>query len=112
MTIVRSLSLALAFVSVPIVVMAHGNDQHVMGTVTAIDATHIEVKTSKGASVTVKVTEQTQFISKTAKQPSQPPQVGDRVVIDVTRDGTVMTATEIQYSNPKPKAAPKSPTAP
>lgn len=92
--------------------MAHGADQHVMGTVTAIDARHIEVKTPKGASVTVNVTDQTRFISKAAKRPSEPPQVGDRVVIDVMRDGTVMTATEVQYSNAKPKAAPKSPKAP
>jgi hypothetical protein len=103
-TIVRSMLLALMLMSVPIVVTAHGTDQHVLGTVTAIDATHIEVKTPKGASVTVKVTDQTRFTSKAVKRPKGPPQVGDRVVIDVTREGTVMTATEVQYSNPKPKA--------
>jgi hypothetical protein len=102
-TIVRSVLLAFALVVIPIVGMTHGTDQHVMGTVTAIDATHIEVKTPKGASVTVKVTDQTRFTSKAVKRPKGPPQVGDRVVIDVTRDGTVMTATEVQYSNPKPK---------
>jgi hypothetical protein len=95
--------LAFALILIPIAGMTHGTDQHVMGTVTAIDATHIEVKTPKGASVTVKVNDQTQFISKAVKRPNGQPQVGDRVVIDVTRDGSVMTATEVQYSSPKPK---------
>ena len=104
MTIVGSVLLAFALVSLPVVVTAHGTDQHVMGTVTAIDATHIEVKTSKGASVTVKVNDQTRFIPKAVKRSKGQPQVGDRVVIDVTRDGAAMTATEVQYSNPKPKA--------
>jgi Domain of unknown function (DUF5666) len=102
--IVRSVLLTFALLSIPIVVTAHGSDEHVLGTVTAIDATRIEVKTPKGTSVTVKVNDQTRFISKAVKRPKGPPQVGDRVVIDVTKDGAVMTATEVQYSNPKPKA--------
>ena len=93
-----------ADVAVPVLAWAHGTDQHVLGTVTAIDATHIEVKTAKGGSVTVKVTDQTRFTSKAVKQPKQPPQVGDRVVIDVISEGTAITATEVQYSNPTPKA--------
>ncbi len=104
MTIVRSALLTFTLIAVPVQGFAHGNDQHVLGTVTAIDATHIEVKTPKGASVTVKVTDQTRFTSKAVKRPKGPPQVGDRVVIDVTTEGTVITATEVQYSNPKPKA--------
>jgi hypothetical protein len=106
-TIVRFVLLAFALVSVPSLVTAHGNDQHVLGTVTAIDATHIEIKTPKGASVTVKVTDQTRFTAKAVKRPNGQPEVGDRVVIDVTRDGSVMTATEVQYSSPSPK--PKTP---
>lgn len=103
MTILRSILLAFALISLPTIAAAHGTDQHVLGTVTAIDATHIEVKTPKGASVTVKVTDQTRFTAKAVKRPQGQPQVGDRVVIDVTRDGSDMTATEVQYSNPKPK---------
>jgi hypothetical protein len=102
-TIVRTILLVSALVSLPAVVGAHGTDQHVLGTVTAIDATHIEVKTPKGGSVTVKVTDQTRFTPKAVKRPNGQPQVGDRVVIDVTRDGSDMTATEVQYSNPKAK---------
>ena len=104
MNIARSMFLSFALVAVPIGVLAHGTDQHVLGTVTAIEATHMDVKTPKGASVTVQLNDQTKFISKGAKRPSGLPQVGDRVVIDVTMEGTVITATEVQYSNPKPKS--------
>ena len=38
---------------------AHGADQHVLGTIMAIDATHVEVKTSKGQSVNVRVNKKT-----------------------------------------------------
>ena len=103
MIAVRSMLFALTLIAVPVLASAHGTDQHVLGTVTAIDATHIEVKTPKGGSVTVKVTDQTRFTSKAAKRPKEPPQVGDRVVIDVFSEGTAMTATEVQYSNPTAK---------
>ncbi|MGD9728739.1 MAG: hypothetical protein AB7G68_13550 [Nitrospiraceae bacterium] len=103
MTIVRCALLTMALLAVPALGLAHGTDQHVLGTVTAIETTHMDVKTTKGASVTVQLTDQTKFISKGVKRPSGQPEVGDRVVIDVKTDGTVVTATEVQYSNPQPK---------
>jgi hypothetical protein len=99
----RFLLLTLTLLSAPIIVAAHGTSDHVLGTVTAIDATHIEVKTPKGGAVSVKVTDQTRFIAKAVKRAKGLPEVGDRVVIDVTMDGADMTATEVQYSNPTPK---------
>jgi hypothetical protein len=86
----------------PALVMPHGTGQHVLGTVIAIDATHIKVKTQKGASVSVNLTDKTTFTSK-MKRPSGRPEPGDRVVIEVMTEGNVITATEVQYSNPKPK---------
>ncbi len=44
------------FISTPS--FAHGADQHVLGTIMAIDATHVEVKTPKGQSVNVQVNKQ------------------------------------------------------
>lgn len=96
--------LALALAALPVAVLAHGTDQHVLGTVTAIDAKHVEVKTPKGGSVTVKLTGDTRFLAKGSKGPQVPPQVGDRVVIDVITEGTEITATEVQYASPKPKS--------
>ena len=87
----------------PALVMPHGTGQHVLGTVIAIDATHIKVKTQKGASVSVNLTDKTTFSSKMLKRPSGRPEAGDRVVIEVMTEGNVITATEVQYSSPKPK---------
>jgi hypothetical protein len=89
----------------PAWVMAHGTGQHVLGTVVAIDAKHIEVKTPKGVSVSVDLTDKTTFSSKAVKRPGGRPEPGDRVVIEVIAEGNVVTATEVQYSSPKPKGA-------
>jgi hypothetical protein len=76
---------------------------HVMGTVTAIDATHLDVKTPQGGSVSVTLTDKTAFASKNT--PSTPrPKVGDRVVIDVVKDGNGLKALEMEFSTPGDKA--------
>ena len=89
----------------PTWVMAHGTGQHVLGTVLAIDESRIEVKTQKGASVSVNLTDKTLFSSKMRRGPQARPQVGDRVVIEVIAEGNVITATEVQYSSHKPKTS-------
>lgn len=108
---VRSFLIALAFVCVGATTFAHGTGQHVLGTVTAIDAQHIEVKTPKGATVSVNLTKQTRFKMKGNPKSTELPSIGDRVVIEATRDEKdkkVLTATEVHYSAAKnaPPAAP------
>jgi hypothetical protein len=106
---VRSFILAVTLLLAPALALAHGTGQHVLGTVTAIDAKHIEVKTQKGATVSVILTKQTRFKEKGNPKSSAPPSVGDRVVIEATRDEKdkkVLTATEVHYS-----AAKHAPTA-
>lgn len=103
------LSAALILSSSP--AWAHGSGQHVLGTVTAIDATHIEVKTPKGATVSVNVTKQTRFKEKGNPASRELPVVGDRVVIEATKDTKALTATEVNYSSAK-KAAASAPHAP
>jgi len=107
---VRFLVLAVAL-GLSSVALAHGTGQHVLGTVTAIDATHIEVKTPKGATVSVNLTKQTRFKMKGNPKSTELPSVGDRVVIEATRDEKdkkVLTATEVHYSAAK-NAAPTAP---
>lgn len=101
---VRFFMLAVALLFVSPVAFAHGTGQHVLGTVTAIDAKHIEVKTPKGATVSVNLTKQTHFKEKGNPKSAAPPSVGDRVVIEATRDEKdkkVLTATEVHYSAAK-----------
>ncbi len=80
-------------------VKAHGSGEHVMGMVTAIDTSQIEVTPPKGEPVTVLLNEKTRYVSKGGAQPL--PQVGDRVFIDVAKDGTSLRAEEVQFATPK-----------
>lgn len=105
-TCLRMLIAALVLISMPIWAAAHGSGQHVLGVVTAIDATHIEIKTPKGKSVSVRLTDKTQYLSKNLRRPKSPPQVGDRVVVEAEKSADGLTATEVHYSDSKPKTTP------
>ena len=59
-------TLTCLFMSTPS--FAHGADQHVLGTITAIDATHVEVKTTKGQSVNVRVNKKTRYKDETQSE--------------------------------------------
>ena len=81
---------------------AHGTDQHVLGTVMAIDAKHVEVKTPQGLTVDVQINKQTRFKEKSNPKGANVPVVGDRVVIKATKgdkkNDKVLLATEINFS--------------
>jgi hypothetical protein len=95
--------LVSCLVAVGTAAWAHGGGEHVLGTVTAIDGGHIEVKTLKGGTVSVRLTDKTQFLAKGEVGARGGPQVGDRVVIETTKDGEMLTATEVRFSRPKGK---------
>lgn len=80
---------------------------HVLGTVTAIDATHVEVKTAKGSVVSVLLNKQVQFKNKINAKSVAPPEIGDRVIIEATKDKQKMTATIIHYSPMKNASIPR-----
>ena len=89
---------------------AHDGDQHVLGTIMAIDATHVEVKTSKGQSVNVRVNKKTLYKDQRNPKDANVPEVGDRVVIKATKEGKVLLATEIHFSAAKHVPASTPPT--
>jgi hypothetical protein len=95
------------FISTPS--FAHGADQHVLGTIMAIDASHVEVKTTKGQSVNVRVNKKTQYKDERNSKVANVPEVGDRVVIKATKDGKMLLATEVHFSAAKRVPAPISP---
>ena len=104
------LTLTCLFISTPS--FAHGTGQHVLGTVTAIDATHVEVKTPKGRTVDVQVNKQTRFKEKGNPKGANLPSIGDRVVIEATKNNKVLTATEVHYSSGKRAPIPAQPVLP
>lgn len=71
---------------------------HVLGTVTAIDSTHVEVKTAKGQIVSVLLNTQVQFKNKLNAKSAVPPEVGDRVIIEATKEKQKVMATIVHYS--------------
>jgi Domain of unknown function (DUF5666) len=100
-------TLTCLFVSMPS--FAHSGDQHVLGTIMAIDATHVEVKTPKGQSVDVRVNKKTRYKDERNPKGATLPEVGDRVVSSATKDDKVLLATEIHFSAAKRVPAPIPP---
>ncbi|MBK9307806.1 MAG: hypothetical protein IPM58_12125 [Nitrospira sp.] len=80
---------------------------HVLGTVTAIDVQHIEVKTAKGPVVSVLLDKQVKFRNKNNLKSVDPPEVGDRVIIEATKDKQKVTATVVHYSPMRNPAIPR-----
>lgn len=116
MFMINRLFLSFAFVFISAAAFAHGTGQHVLGTVAAIDENHIEVKTPKGGTVSVLLDKNTKFKAKRAPKLNEPPEVGDRVVIEVTKDDKKgLIATEVNYAAAKrvpPPAPPASTMSP
>lgn len=104
-TFLRFIAMALMLICTPVLAAAHGTGQHVLGVVTAIDAVHIEVKTPKGQAVSVRLTDKTQYKAKNLRRTKNTPQVGDRVVIEAEKDDKGLIATEVHFSDSKPKPA-------
>lgn len=98
---VPRLVLVLAFLLMSATAYAHGSGQHVLGTVTAIDEKHIEIKTPQGTAVSVRLTKQTRFTEKGNPKATAPPALGDRVVIEAMKENKILTATEVHYSAAK-----------
>ena len=101
MRIVRCLIVMVALALLSSVTSAHGPGQHVLGTVTAIDQKHLEIKTSKGTTVEVQINKQTRFKEKGNPKGTNVPAVGDRVVVEATKDNNVLIATEVHFSAAK-----------
>jgi hypothetical protein len=84
---------------------AHGADQHVLGAIMAIDANHVEIKTTKGLSVNVQLNKQTWYKDESNPKGVNRPAVGDRVVIKATKSDkkgdNMLLATEIYFSSIK-----------
>jgi len=93
MRFVVSTICVLLFLSV--FVFAHGNEKHVMGTVTKVEDGSIVVKTKEGDK-TVMVLSTTKFVKGTAAVSQKDVRVGDRVVIHAMPMGDMLQATEVK----------------
>jgi hypothetical protein len=104
----RNVALALAFcLALAGPLLAHGGFTHVMGTVTAMDATHVEVKTRAGKVVSVKLTEATKYMKSGKAAAASDMQLGERVAVEAKGHGTDLEAAEVRLGVvPKPAPVP------
>ncbi len=77
-------------------VFAHGDQQHVMGTVTEIDANSISIKTVDGVVKVVAILPATRFVRGNSPAAQQELKIGDRVVIHAKPEGGALNATEVK----------------
>lgn len=88
-------------------VWAHGDASHVMGTVTALGDDHVIVTTPKGESLSLAFHPQITFQQNGIHVEHARPQVGDRIVAEVSKKGVPenrdLVATEITFSSPQKK---------
>ncbi len=92
---------------VPALALGHGDAAHIMGTVTAMQIDHVVVKTPKGQTLSLAFQPQTIWQQDGIHQKDARPQVGDRLVAEVTKKGLPenrdWVATEINFATPKKK---------
>jgi len=88
---------------------AHGDEQHVIGTVATVTKDSITVKTTANTLVTVVVVPQTTFSKNKSAAKLSDLNVGDRVVIHAKEatEGKLVADT-VQFTAPAAKAAPSA----
>ena|SRR5437879_43328 len=85
--------------------LAHGNEKHVLGTVTKITDTEITVETATKETVTVKIVAETKFVKSGVEAAVKDLKVGDRVVIHAKQVGDTLEAHEVRFGSTKPGAS-------
>jgi hypothetical protein len=93
LALVAAVALVLA---VPVVSAHEGHVHTIMGTVTALDAKHVEVKTPSGEILSIAITGKTSVLRAKRKVAITEIQVGRRVVVDIGNGEDPLIAREIQ----------------
>ena len=99
------MKIALTLMAVAVLVastaFAHGNEEHVTGTVTKISEENIVVETQDKKPVTVSTNAKTRFVKSGASATLQALRVNDRVVIHAKKDGEKLVATTVRFGSTK-----------
>lgn len=80
---------------------AHGNEEHVIGTVASVSKTSITVHTLKNENMEVAITDKTTFEGQNGPAKAEDVKVGDRVVIHADKDGSKLVAHTVKFSAAK-----------
>lgn len=98
-----ALTILVAILACPLFVGAHGDEDHLLGTVTEATQDQITIKTLKGKSVTLAITADTTFQHNGIATKKARPQVGNRLIAVAEKDGDSFIAKNIKFSTPKSK---------
>jgi preprotein translocase subunit YajC len=79
------------------IAFAHGNEKHVMGTVTSISEKSITVETTSRKTVTVTVSPTTKFQKNGSPAALKDLKFGDKVVIHATGPEEKLVAAEVRF---------------
>jgi hypothetical protein len=93
----RTIALVALMFVLSSIVFAHGNQTHVMGTVTSISENSIAVETTSRKTVTVNLSASTKFQKSGSPAALKDLKVGDRVVIHATGPEDKLVATEVRF---------------
>ena len=96
---ISTLILMFAFLA-----FAHGNEEHVIGTVASVSKTSITVHTLKNEDKEVAITDKTTFEGQSGPAKAEDVKVGDRVVIHADKDGNKLVAHTVKFSAVKTTA--------
>jgi ribosomal protein S17 len=81
--------------------MAHGKEEHIMGTVSAVTASSVTVQTKAKDPVIVYATPETKYEKSGAAASMKDLHIGDRVVIHATRLNNKLMANEVHFGASK-----------
>ncbi|HEY6969499.1 MAG TPA: DUF5666 domain-containing protein [Candidatus Angelobacter sp.] len=100
----RQFAIFLMIVFVASLAVAHGNEEHVMGTVTSISSHAIMVQTTSNQTKEVAITDKTTFEKSGAPAKLDDLKVGDRVVIHAGKEGNKLVAHTVRFGATKTAA--------
>lgn len=80
-------------------VFAHGDETHVMGTVSALDAQRVVIETKEGKTTSILLNKETKYRKGQTAATGADLKVGNRVVVHTTGKGNTLTASEIRFSS-------------
>ena len=93
----RTIALVALIFALSSIAFAHGNQTHVMGTVTGISDNSITVETTSKKTVTVNLSASTKFQKSGSSAALKDLKVGDKVVIHATGSVDKLVATEVRF---------------
>jgi hypothetical protein len=93
----RTVAVFALVLAVSAIAFAHGNEKHVMGTVTSISDNSITVEATSKKTITVTVSAATKFQKSGSPAALKDLKVGDKVVIHATGPEEKLLATEVRF---------------